>query len=328
MGLVVLICSGGILIVLAAYMVISRVINKRWHKQPSDEGKFLDSSGMKLFYRAKGKGGDPAVIILHNCGSSSMEWWLVQNEIQNARVITFERPGYGWSSGSQASGSASDISGIIDTIIKFERIKKPIILVADGCASVYAHHYTCTRPHLVAGVVLFNPVLVDYKHWIASLTELKDFKFPEKTAKRRMTLAKTGLFRSLSPYKRQLGQYKYGKLIAEFHNSPAVYAASTVEHSMMEKSLAEIRESGGFPNVPLTILFSSEEAITRHWVRNGNSDYTARQAARIYRALSMDNLYLAPGVRMVELQDGAEPIHMEDPKSIATHIDSMIRSIR
>jgi len=63
-------------------------------------------------------------------------------------------------------------------------------------------------------------------------------------------------------------------------------------------------------------------------VRNGNSDYTARQAARIYRALSMDNLYLAPGVRMVELQDGAEPIHMEDPKSIATHIDSMIRSIR
>ena len=143
-----------------------------------------------------------------------------------------------------------------------------------------------------------------------------------------MTLAKTGLFRSLSPYKRQLGQYKYGKLIAEFHNSPAVYAASTVEHSMMEKSLAEIRESGGFPNVPLTILFSSEEAIIRHWVRNGNSDYTARQAARIYRALSMDNLYLAPGVRMVELQDGAEPIHMEDPKSIATHIDSMIRSIR
>ena len=50
-----MICSGGILIVLAAYMVISRVINKRWHKQPSDEGKFLDSSGMKLFYRAKGK---------------------------------------------------------------------------------------------------------------------------------------------------------------------------------------------------------------------------------------------------------------------------------
>ena len=34
MGLVVLICSGGILIVLAAYMVISRVINKGGTNSP------------------------------------------------------------------------------------------------------------------------------------------------------------------------------------------------------------------------------------------------------------------------------------------------------
>lgn len=72
MGLILLICSGGILIILAAYMIISRMINNRWLKQPPDEGKFLDNSGKKLFYRTRGK-GDPAVIILHNSGSSSMD---------------------------------------------------------------------------------------------------------------------------------------------------------------------------------------------------------------------------------------------------------------
>lgn len=327
MGLIVLICSGGILIILAAYMIISRKINQRWLRHPSDEGKFLDSSGKKLFYRARGK-GDPAVIFLHNSGSSSMEWWSVQNEIQNARVICFERPGYGWSSGCQASGTASDISGVIDSIIRFERIKKPVILVADGLASIYAHHYARTRPHQVAGAVLINPVPVDYRHWTTSLKDLKDYKTPEKVAQKRMSLAKAGLFRPLSPYKRSFERYKYGKLIAEFYNSPSVYAASLIEQSMIEKSMEEIRESGSFPNIPLTILFSSEEALIREWVRNGTSDYTARQAGRIYRILSMDNLYLSPKSQLVELQGGLDAIHMEDPRSVAAHINSMIKSIR
>lgn len=327
MGLILLICSCGILIILAAYMIISRMINNRWLKQLPDEGKFLDNSGKKLFYRTRGK-GDPAVIILHNSGSSSMEWWSVQNEIQNARVISFERPGYGWSSGCQASGVASDISDILDSIIKFERIKKPVILLADGHASIYAHHYSCTRPHQVAGVVLVNPVPVDYRHWISSLKELEDYKCPEKVAEKRMSLAKAGLFRPLSPYKRQFERYKYGKLIAEFYNSPTVYEASIIEQSMVERSMDEIRESGGFPNIPLTVLFYSEEALIREWVRIGTSDYTARNAGRIYRILSMDNLYLSPRSQMSELQDSIDPIHIDDPKTIAAHVNSMIKSMR
>lgn len=327
MGPIVLICLGVILLSLVAFMAISRMINRRWLKSPPEEGKFLDSGGKKLFYRAKGK-GDPAVIILHNSGSTSMEWWAVQNEIQHGRVITFERPGYGWSANCKPSGLASDISNIIDSLIKFERIKKPVILMAEGMASIYAHHYACTRPHQVAGVVLINPVPVDYKHWNASLAEVEDYRKPEAVAKKRMLLSRYGLFRLLSPYKRQFARYKYGRLIAEFYNFPTVYATSIIEHQMVEKCMDEIRQSGGFPNIPLTVLFSSEEALIREWVRNGTSDYTARNAGRIYRILSMDNLYLSPRSRMVELQSGVDLIHLEDPKAIASHINEMIRALR
>jgi hypothetical protein len=58
MGLILLICSGGILIILAAYMIISRMINNRWLKQLPDEGKFLDNSG-KNFSIAQGGRGTP-----------------------------------------------------------------------------------------------------------------------------------------------------------------------------------------------------------------------------------------------------------------------------
>jgi len=327
MGLIVLIFLGVILLFLVAFMAISRMINQGWQKSPPEEGKFLDSGGKKLFYRVKGK-GEPAVIILHNSGRTSMEWWAVQNEIQHGKVITFERPGYGWSANCAPSGLASDISGIIDSIIKFERIKKPVILMAEGIASIYAHHYACTRPHQVAGAVLINPVPVDYKHWKASLGELEDYRKPETVAKKRLFLSKYGLFRLISPYKRQLAGYKYGKLIAEFYNSPTVYATSIIEHQMVEKCMDEIRQSGDFPNIPLTVLFSSEEALIREWVRSGTSDYTARNAGRIYRILSMDNLYLSPRSRMVELQNGLDLIHLEDPKAIASHINEMIRELR
>lgn len=327
MGWFVLIFAGAFMLVAAVYMAVSRMINESWLRHPSEEGKFFDSNGRKLFYRAKGK-GDPAVIILHNSGSTSMEWWMVQNEIQNTKVITFERPGYGWSSGCQASGLASEISDVIDSIIKFERIKKPVILVADGFASIYAHHYACTRPHRVAGVILFNPIPVDYRHWNSSLRELEDYKSPEEIAKKRMVLARSGLFRLVSPYRRQLGKYKYGKIIAEFYNSPTAYSSAIVEQSMIEKSIDEIRNAGSFPDIPLVVMFSGEEALIREWVRNGTSDYTARQAGRVYRILSMDNLYLSPRSQMVELSGGIGPVHMEDPKSVATHINNMIKVLR
>ncbi|HOP72446.1 MAG TPA: alpha/beta hydrolase [Thermoclostridium caenicola] len=326
MGPILLICLGGILIVLVVYIGISRAINQRWLMSPPSEGKFLDSGGKRLFYRSKGK-GDPAVIILHNSGRTSMEWWAVQNEIQHARVITFERPGYGWSSKSQATGLASDISDIIDSIIRFERIKKPIILVADGLASIYAHHYACTRPDQIAGAVFVNPVPVDYRHWNASLSDLEDYKKPETVARKRMFLSASGLFRTLSPYRHQFTRFRHGKLIAEFYNSPTAYAASIIEQQMVEKCMDEIRQAGSFPNIPLTILFSSEETLIREWVRNGTSDYTARNAGRIYRILSMDNLYLTPRSRMVELQSGLDLIHMEEPKAIAAHINEMIREL-
>lgn len=327
MGRFVLFFAGAILVVLAVYIITSRMINKMWLKRPSDEGKFLDSGGKRLFYRARGK-GDPVVIILHDSGSTCMEWWPVQNKIQNARVITFERPGYGWSSGYPASGAASDISDIIDSIIRFERIKKPVILVADGAASIYAHHYACTRPEKVAGAVLFKPIPVDYRHWRTSLNELGDYKSPEEIARKRMILARLGLFRLVSPYRRQPARFKYGKLIAEFYNDPASYSAAITEHSMIEKNIDEIRQAGSFPKIPLTVLFPGEESLIRQWVRNGTPDYTARQAARMYRILSRDNLYLSPRSKLVELHDGVGPLHLEDPAVIASHINSMIKSLR
>lgn len=294
--------------------------------KPSDEGKFVDCNGKRMFYRVKGK-GDPSVVIINTYGSSSIEWWSVQNELDmHARIISFERPGYGWSPGS-ASGKASGVSQQIDLILKFERIKKPVILVANGFASVYARHYACTRPQNVAGVVLVNPVPVDYKHWSSSLSEFEEYKPPEKKASSRMKLARTGFYRVISPFKRYSQHMKYGHNLFEFYNSTSTYSTMLSELSSIHESLDEIRNADAFPNIPLKILFSGDESLIREWSRYGVPEYTARQICRQYRILSLDNLYLSKKAESIEIEGGGELIHLGKPHDVATHINNMIKSI-
>jgi pimeloyl-ACP methyl ester carboxylesterase len=320
-----MIISGGIIFLLVAYAAISKLVNIGWLKKPSDEGKFLDCKGKRMFYRVKGK-GDPAVVIINTYGSSSIEWWPVQNELEaHSKIISFERPGYGWSTASSINGKASDVSDEIDLILKFERIKKPVILAANGFASIYARHYACTRPQNVAGVVLINPVPVDYKHWMATLSEFEEYKPPEKKAASRMTLARLGFYRLFSPFKRFFRDLRYVTDMTEFYNSSSSYATMVKELSSIQESIEELRTANPFPAIPLKIVFSGEEPLIREWVRYGVPEYTARQICRQYRIFSMDNLYLSQKSDIVEIEGEGELIHLGKPREIASQIASMLK---
>lgn len=326
MGVILLVITGGMIFVLLTFTAISRLQNRKWLRRPSDEGKFVDCNGKRMFYRVKGK-GDPSVVIINTFGSSSIEWWSVQNELDmHARVISFERPGYGWSPGSGSDGKASIVSEEIDLILKFERIKKPVILVANGFASIYARHYACTRPQNVTGVVLINPVPVDYKHWSSSLAELEEYKPPENKASSRVRLAKTGLYRVISPFKHFSRNVKYGSDLFEFYNASSTYVTMLFELSGIQESLDEIRRADSFPNIPLKVLFSGDESLIREWARYGVPEYTARQICRQYRILSRDNLYLSKKSELVEIEGGGELIHLGKPHDLAAHINTIIKN--
>jgi pimeloyl-ACP methyl ester carboxylesterase len=326
MDIIVPIIMGGMILILVSLGAFGRIRIGAWLRKPSEEGKFIDCRGRKIFYRVRGK-GDPAVIIINTFGSSSMEWWSVQNDLDShCRVITFERPGYGWSSASEGDAKASSVSDLIDSILRFERIKKPVILVTNGFASIYARHYACTRPQNVAGAVFINPVPVDYKHWLRSLAEFEEYKPPEKIAKKRLSLAKTGFYGIKSPFRRSFGTGKYGANLVQFYNAPSTYATMLKELSGLQDSLDELRNCDAFPHIPLKVIFSGEESLIREWARYGVPDYSARQICRQNRILSMDNLYLSPKSQLIEVEGGGELIHMGKPGGITTHVIGMVKS--
>ena len=73
---------------------------------------------------------------------------------QKCRVITIDRPGYGWSTSESENISASSVAKELNMILKFEKIRKPVYIVANGTGVLYARYYCANYPSRVLGVYL------------------------------------------------------------------------------------------------------------------------------------------------------------------------------
>ena len=83
--------------------------SKEWRKSPPLPGKLYEVNGINLYSTIKGSG--KTVIIESDLGGSSVEWWKIQDEIlKYARVITYDRAGYGWSDQSKNERTAQQIN--------------------------------------------------------------------------------------------------------------------------------------------------------------------------------------------------------------------------
>ncbi|MGG3560043.1 alpha/beta hydrolase [Neobacillus rhizosphaerae] len=110
----------------------------QWLATKSDEkqypapGQFVEINGRRLHYQSFGVEKGPIVIFDHGCGigSSSLIWKLVTDKVsQFARVITYDRAGYGWS--DPGFYPRTNEAAVEDLRILIEKVnmKGPIVLV-------------------------------------------------------------------------------------------------------------------------------------------------------------------------------------------------------
>ncbi|MCX7771529.1 MAG: alpha/beta hydrolase [Clostridia bacterium] len=301
-------------------------INVKWFSTPSSEGKFVDSNGKKIFYRVKGK-GEPAIVVINAVGSSQAEWWPIQNEVGlQYRIITFDRPGYNWSGPSEASPIAPDVSEIIDLIIKFERIKRPIILVANGTGAVYAQHYASTRPQNTAAALFIDPLPMQYELWCQTVNDNEDCKSTLELTIQKKQLAKRGYFRVFSPYKGYHLDKRFKKEIIEFFSRSENYETMEKEWADLEKSLAALQETT-FPPIPLKLLSPANESLIREWMRNGMTEYAARQLGRLHHELIADYMKLSPKATFTEIESSGEHIHLSKPDIVVEKILELVNEV-
>jgi len=306
------------------YILISNIRSVKWFNAPSQEGKFASGDGRKIYYRIKGKSG-PVVVIINSIGSSQAEWWTIQNEVaQKCRVITIDRPGYGWSISESANISASGYAEILDMILKFEKIKKSIYIVANGTGMLYARYYCATHASRVSGALFTNPFPLSYSEWMDAIKGIDECPDMIETAKKMQYRASKGLYRLMSPFRGYRLDRRYKRHIIEHYSKTEHYNTMQNELSQLDNIIAEIETAGKFPSIPLRVLYPAGESLIRDFVRKGINEYSARQLGRAYQELSADVMTLSQYSSSTEVEGAGEHIHLAKPKIVIEEIINMV----
>jgi len=306
------------------FILISNIRSVKWFNEPSQEGKFASGEGRKIYYRIKGKGG-PVVVIINSIGSSQAEWWPIQNEVaQKCRVITFDRPGYGWSTSESEDITASGFAAELDMILKFEKIRKSIFIVANGTGMLYARYYCATHPAKVLGALFTNPFPLRYSEWMDAIKDIDECPDMIETAKKMRYMASKGIYRMISPFRRYRLDHRYKRHIIEHYSKTEHYDMMQKEFSQLDNINSEIEIAGSFPSIPLRVLYPAGEPLIRDYIRKGINEYSARQLGRAYQELSSDVMTLSPYSSSVEVEGAGEHIHLGKPKIVAEEILNLV----
>jgi len=137
----------------ALYQTISTQIDAR--KYPPI-GTLIDMGGYNIHLHATGTGG-PTVILDAGLGCSALSWSLVQSEIARfTHVVSFDRPGNGWSDESPLPRTSQNIVTELHTALEKAGIAGPYIFVGHSFGGIDAQLFANLFPNQTLGVILVD----------------------------------------------------------------------------------------------------------------------------------------------------------------------------
>lgn len=111
---------------------------------------------LTVAYRDEGSG--PAVVMLHNGGTSSAIWrHQVDSLAGRHRVLAVDLPGFGSSPRPSTPARLSDMVELVVALIRAEDLA-PVLLVGNCMGTNISAGVARTAPELVAGIVAINPL--------------------------------------------------------------------------------------------------------------------------------------------------------------------------
>ncbi len=119
-------------------------------------GQFVHVNGRNIHYVSMGEKA-PTVILDAGLGAD-LNWWnLIQSEASKvARVVSFDRPGYGWSDSGINPRTSKHIIIELHEFLHAVEIKSPYILVGHSFGGANMRLYANTYPEEVAGLILID----------------------------------------------------------------------------------------------------------------------------------------------------------------------------
>ena len=112
-------------------------------------------------YRVTG-GGHVTVFITQSLGFASAEWWPIQDELSGrARVLTWDRPGYGESGPPLSPRTVGNVAAEALELLARVAPDGPLVLVGHSQGGLYSNAVARLAGDRVVGVILLDPAHPD-----------------------------------------------------------------------------------------------------------------------------------------------------------------------
>jgi len=302
----------------ALYQVISTKIDAK--KYPPI-GKLVDVGGYNVHLHTTGSGG-PTVVLDAGMGCNVLGWSLVQPEITKfTRVVSFDRPGNGWSDESPLERTSQNIVTELHVALHKAGIQGPYILVGHSFGGLNACLFARLYPNEVAGVIL-----VDSSHE----NQMEKIPMPQMNHTMMMLASRLGvvrLFTHLPVYKKGVAVFPeqiQNPLLAQLRTTKFMRTVLR-ESSQFKTSCDQLKAAGGhLGDKPLTVI----SAIKATSVEGSGLTQEQIDAIHIpFKELQKDLATKSTQGKQIFAEESDHMVPFNQPRIIVDSVKEMVDSL-
>jgi pimeloyl-ACP methyl ester carboxylesterase len=148
---------GAVWLVMLAGFLYQRIGSARDRRRFPPPGRYVDLGKRRLHLQCAGTG--PTVILDAGIAASSLSWSRVHPRVAEfAAACTYDRAGLAWSDPAPRRLSASRLAADLYELTSAAALPPPFVLVGHSFGAFVVQAFADRHPHLVAGLVLVDPV--------------------------------------------------------------------------------------------------------------------------------------------------------------------------
>src|SRR5262245_17216853 len=237
-------------------------------------------AGADITYRLTGE-GQTTVVVTQGLGFASAEWWPIQDLLsQQARVLTWDRPGYGESGLPASPRTVANIADEALELLSGVAPDGPLVLVGHSQGGLYTNALARMVGVRVRGIVLLDPAHPDNSRLRRELPpqlfrrSRSDLSVGLRLGRR---LARLHLMAAFKPLMMKGPPFSYcsnhprdalnGMWLHLTH--PQAYETALAEYEELEfrTTPPDLDALGPFPPVPLDVLVHDPEVLIADLVK-------------------------------------------------------------
>lgn len=174
-----------------AYQMLFTLIDRQRYKTPP--GEMIDIGSHRLHIRIMGDAPGLTVVLDAGVGGNNLDWQRVQQEVGKfARVVSYDRGGYGWSEKGPDPRTPERIVEELHLLLNRAGITPPYIMVGHSFGGIYVRLFARKYPDEVAGFIFVESSHPDMLKAVNTEPELKRLR-------RVMIFKRLGIVRAMLP---------------------------------------------------------------------------------------------------------------------------------